>query len=1328
MRRYLILVLTVILPAALGAAVQQGVRLLSGSNGQLVLEFVPEHWSIDSVRVDGRFYQSYLFAGAELTGAPGAPQLPARTVVAGIPPAGGVSLRILSAEYETRTSSVLPMGRVVRDGLLTRTEYQQDPVEYGRQDFGPGIVRISEPADFRGQRAVNVTFYPVQAAPGARQVRLYRRIVAELSFASPATGSSASAAVGAAADGLLQNLLINPEQARAWRTSEPARLAKSHRALFPGDNWYKIIIRGDGSGGKEGLYKLTAAALSQAGVPIASVDPSTLQLFNNGGRELPENISAARPDSLLENAILVNGESDGRLDSGDYILFYGRPLEGEYYSSSDGKYRHYINRFGYENVYWLTFGLNKGKRMQSRTSLPAFGEAESSFRDLAYNEDERANIYKSGSDWLGFELARDKNNYSQSFSLPGAVPQASAVFRYQVAATTSGSHLFKMNANGNSLGQLNLAGQLSAYTPRQTEFTAAGVLLEGSNTVGIEYGAASDISQAYVDWVEVEYQRRFQPVNDQLIFNSPLREGAALYEIGNFERTEMAVYDITAFNDVSVIAGTQLVGSKIRFSDQVTTQSPRRYLALTPAAYMAVTEIRRDAASDLRRPRDVDYIIITHDNFYQQAMQLESLREDWNSSDRLETEVVRISDVYDEFSWGLTDPVAVRDFLAYAYANWGAPGYVLLFGDGHYDFRNIYRYGTPNLVPPYESPETSEIASRTSDDWYTYFKGNNNGMQMAIGRLPVQTVEEAQGVVTKLIEYETKALAEEWRKTVTVVGDDELVSGGKGEELEHTRQAEWLAERYVPAALNVEKIYLMEYPAVRTASISGVTKPQASAAFIERVNQGSLIVNFIGHGADELLTHENIFNLSTDFDKIQNARRYALWIASTCEFAYWDQPQKQSFAEYLVNAPARGAIGMISSTRLVYSSENATLNYNFFNYLFNGYEASGRVARVGDALMLAKRGSSASQLNNEKFVLLGDPAMRLAAPRYRASVDTLSPGATLQALTHYTVKGSVARAGASWQDFDGTLLLRVFDARKPRTYTSEGGASINYILPGNTIFRGTALSGAGRFSAQFIVPKDISYGGSDGRISLYFWSPEGDGTGYMNNLTVDGSAMGLVDREGPLVKVHFGNPSFASGDYTTRNPVLHVQISDSLSGVNIAGDIGHQIIMNLDEGEGKNITEYFQYYKGSYTSGELQYPLVQLTPGRHSLSLKAWDNSNNSSIAEIEFMVVAESELTLSNLLNYPNPMTDRTQFTFEVSRNAEVALQLYTVAGRLVRKFPAMQAEVGFNVYPEVWNGMDAEGDPVANGVYLYRVHARSAGPEGAAETDAVGKVIVAR
>ena len=1327
MRRYSFIVLLFFWTVTTLVAETQGIRVLSQSNQQVTLEFIPEKWQIDSVRVDGQVYQTYHFAGADWAGKPGSPQLPAKKVVLGIPPDGGVSMRLITAEYETFTTAVLPIGRNVRDEILMRTEYQPDQGDYNSVTFGPEVAQLSEPVYFRGQRTVDITFHPLQLAPGLKRVRLHRRIVVEVTFSAPEERHSDVLAAGAD-EALYRNLLVNYQQARVWRSSETDRLEKSSRAVFPGDNWYKIIIRGDGRGNKEGFYKVTAAALSAAGVPIAAVDPATIQIFNNGGRELAENVSVARADSLIENAILIHGEEDGRFDSGDYLLFYGRSLEGEYYSSAEARYRHYIHRYGYDNVYWLTFGLKAGKRIKGHTSLPVIGPMESSFRDLAFVEEEKSNIYKSGSDWLGFELAKDKHIYSQLFSLPGAEAQLEALFRFRVAATTSGSHLFRMNANGNNLGQVSVVGQLSAYSLRTAEFSAAGVLMNGNNTLGIEYVATSDISQAYVDWVEVEYQRRFEAAGDQLIFNSPLRVGAANYQIENFSRSDIQVYDVTSFQEVSRIEGAQTSGTTIRFSDEVNDQSPRRYIALSPAAYLSATEIVRDAASDLRHTRDVDYIIITHDNFYQQAMQLESLREDWNSNDRLETEVVKISDVYDEFGWGLTDPTAIRDFLVHAYRNWGKPGYVLLLGDGHYDYRNIYKYGTPNLIPPYESPETSEIASRTYDDWFTYVNGAGNGMQMAIGRLPVQSVDEAQAVVSKLVDYETKSAAEEWRKTVTIVGDDELVSGGKGEELEHTRQAEWLAEHYVPPSLNVEKIYLMEFPAVRTASISGVTKPRASEAFINRINQGSLVINFIGHGADELLTHENILNLSTDFEKINNHQRYALWIAATCEFAYWDQPQKQSFAEYLLNAPGRGAIGMISSTRLVYSSENAAFNYNLFTHLFDDYEERGKTARIGDAVMLAKKSSSASQLNNEKFVFLGDPAMRLEAPRYRAAIDTLYPGRTLQALTRFGLQGRVEKDGAAWPDFSGTLLLRVFDARKPRTYTSEGGSTIDYILPGNTIFRGAAVSDGGQFTSEFIVPKDISYGGKDGRISLYYWSAEGEGTGYLNDLSVDGSAMGLVDRDGPVIHLHFGNPSFSSGDFTTQNPVLHVIITDSLSGVNIAGDIGHQIIMTLDDEEGKNITEYFQYNTGSYTSGELKYVLAQLPPGRHSLTVKAWDNANNSSTIEVEFIVVVSTELTLNNLLNYPNPMTNHTQFTFEVSQEAEVEIQLFTVAGRLLRKFPAVLASTGFNVYPETWDGTDAEGDLVANGVYLYHIHARSTASDGSDDTDAIGKVIVAR
>jgi hypothetical protein len=497
---------------------------------------------------------------------------------------------------------------------------------------------------------------------------------------------------------------------------------------------------------------------------------------------------------------------------------------------------------------------------------------------------------------------------------------------------------------------------------------------------------------------------------------------------------------------------------------------------------------------------------------------------------------------------------------------------------------------------------------------------------------------------------------------------------------------------------------------------------------MNRINEGTLIFNFIGHGADELLTHENVLNLATDFEKIQNQERYALWIAATCEFAYWDQPQKQSFAERLFNVPGRGAMGLVSSARLVYSVENADFNYNLFDNLFSNYATTGLCTRLGDAVMIAKRNSNASQINNEKFVLLGDPAIRLQVPRYRAVVESISPSDTLQALTRIHIDGYFEKDGKLWGDFDGQLLIRVLDSRKQVQHITESGKRVDYILPGNTIFRGAATGNAGRFQADFIVPKDISYGGTDGRISLYSSGAAGDGSGFLTNLKVGGTAQNLVDREGPQIAVHFGNPAFVSGDYTTQNPVLHVVISDSVSGVNIAGDIGHQIVLTLDNDESKNVTEYFQYRTGSYTQGELTYPLSQLTPGRRTLGIKAWDNSNNSSYAEVDFVVVAETGLTLRNVLNYPNPMTTNTQFTFEVSQDAEVEIQLFSVSGRLLRKFPAMQAMVGFNVYPEVWDGTDADGDPVANGVYLYRIQAKGQNTSGHTETDEIGKVIVAK
>ncbi|MDZ7372177.1 MAG: C25 family cysteine peptidase, partial [candidate division KSB1 bacterium] len=403
-----------------------------------------------------------------------------------------------------------------------------------------------------------------------------------------------------------------------------------------------------------------------------------------------------------------------------------------------------------------------------------------------------------------------------------------------------------------------------------------------------------------------------------------------------------------------------------------------------------------------------DYIIITYDDFHQQALQLESLRENWNPKDRLETEVVNYSDVINEFGWGQPEPAAIRNFLAWAQDHWGNPRYVLLIGDGHYDYKNLLRQNAPNLIIPFETEGTSENNTRTTDDWYTYTRGENAGMQMAIGRLVVQSVEEAQAVINKIVQYETNPDYGEWLKTITIVADDEYTERSDNETI-HTEQAEKLAENYVPDLLHVKKIYMINYPAIKTASISGREKPKATLELLEQINRGSLIINYIGHGNDELWAHERVLMRSRDLDKLRNGRRTALWVAATCEFAYWDQPRQQSFAEDILNAAGRGAVAMISSSRLAFSDQNAAFNYQLYRELFRDYERSGLTQRLGDAVMLAKA-VQWDKHNAEKYALFGDPAMRLCTPRYRAVIEKMTPD-SIQALSRMSVVGYIEDQG-----------------------------------------------------------------------------------------------------------------------------------------------------------------------------------------------------------------------------------------------------------------------------------------------------------------------------
>jgi hypothetical protein len=781
----------------------------------------------------------------------------------------------------------------------------------------------------------------------------------------------------------------------------------------------------------------------------------------------------------------------------------------------------------------------------------------------------------------------------------------------------------------------------------------------------------------------------------------------------------------------------------VSFGDDCKPNVPKRYVAFTAKGFHPVTTLYSDDASNLRNPSNgAHYIIITHHDFKTEAQRLAQFRE---KNDGLRSIVVDIQDVFDEFSWGLVDAVAIRDFLKFAYDNWSTrPEIVFLFGDGSYDYKNNLSNSSTCWIPPYETNELDEIASRAMDDWYTYVTGDDEYGDIAIGRAPVQSATDARILVDKIIQYESNTPFGAWKNAFTMLADDEFVKDGKEESWNtiHITDAEKLCSYYLPPTFDVKKIYLTEYPAVRSASISGIRKPLAGEDLINQINRGSLVVNFIGHGNETVLTDERVLTLSESIERFDNEGRPSFWIAATCAWGRWDMPAAQAMSEQMLLMENRGAVGLMTANREAYAAENAALNQQFFNFVFpkdtKGGYLHGETRRVGIALMMAKnrnRGAS----NDQKYHILGDPALKLAIPQYKAVIQAIQPD-TLKALSKIHVTGAIYRDSEKWSAFNGRAFITAFDSKKRRNYLTPADVPIYYTLPGSPIFRGAASVNQGDFQLDFIVPKDITYGGSLGRVSLYFWNETVDGSGKQDSLVVGGTATAMNDQQGPEIDIRFKGMNIGDGAIVGPKPVLAINLVDSLSGINITGEIGHKITLMVDEDTElrRDITEFFVFDENSHLRGSIEYPLasflgtssegfdaaVGLKPGEHSVTLKAWDNFNNSAQKTIRFTVMNEGDFKIAALMNYPNPFATQTAFTFFISHNAEVKIQIYTVAGRLIRTI-SDYADAGFN-YHYQWDGRDEVGDQVANGVYLYRMSAKSLELNPAKTTEEVGRLVV--
>ena len=1098
------------------------------------------------------------------------------------------------------------------------------------------------------------------------------------------------------------------------KTNNVSRSLKTS-VLSSGD-WYKLAIN------KSGVYKIDYQFLKSLGIDPAQVNPKNIRIYGNGGGMLPVLNAEKRNEDLVENAIFVVGEEDGVFQIDDYALFYASEQTIWKHDVNGNKYSHKKNLFCDTSFYFLNLDLGLGKRILNQESVSqASTNTVVSFDDFAFHELDNVNLIESGKLWFGekFDALLD---YNFPFNFPNIDQTAPVKIEVSLAARSAKSSSFLLSSEQVITAiSLNSIDEDCYYCTYATSGFANLSVLPSNSTVNVnvKYNKTHVNSIGYLDFIRVLTRRNLTMSGNQMQFRDSKSIGignVSEFIIAN-SNSSVFVWDITDPLNVKNQLGNN---EQTNFKFKIKTDSLRQFVAVAGQGFLAPMLVEKLENQNLHGLQQQEMVIVTHPKFLSQANELA----DFHRQEGLSVIVSTTKQVYNEFSSGASDVSAIRDFMKMFYeravSQDDLPKYLLLIGDGSYDNKRTDE-SSSNYILTYQSDNSfSPTESYVSDDFYGLlddnegaWSGNNELVDIGIGRLPVKTNEELQGVINKIKHYYSSKTMRDWRNTIVFVADDK--DNGI-----HLNQADQIAD-YVSSShsfYNIDKVYFDSYPLVATPG--GQRYPEVNEAIIKKVEKGALILNYTGHGGEIGWAHERVLGIS-DINSFNNLDNLPLFFTATCEFSRFDNPAKTTAGEYVLLNAKGGGIGLFTTVRVVYSSPNFILNDNFFKNVFK--ETNGVLPRMGDVFRLTKV-ASGGIVNNRNFTFLGDPALRLAYPKDIVETSAINEFKldekkdTLNALQKATITGFVKdRAGKVLSNYNGFLYPTVFDKQtEAKTMGNDPESPVlSYKLQRNVLYKGKVSVKDGFFSFSFILPKDISYKVGLGRISYYLENGQEDGHGSFDGFFVGGTSDSVnSDNQGPDVKLFLNNDKFVFGGTTSEDPYLYAEIED-LNGINTVGNgIGHDIIANLDENSDRAIVlnDYFESDLDSYQKGKIKYPFSKISEGKHTLKLKVWDVYNNSTSDYTEFFVAKSAELALSHVLNYPNPFTSSTKFFFDHNQagtNLDVQIQIYTISGKIIKTLNTAMTSDGFKSDPVLWDGLDDFQEKIGRGVYIYKLKVKT-------------------
>ena len=1103
-----------------------------------------------------------------------------------------------------------------------------------------------------------------------------------------------------------------------------------HSVLSQG-KWVKIRVS------SEGVYSLTKSFLSSAGFS----DPSRVKLYGYGGlvQDSVITYTGDKPDydDLQEIPLYRNGST---------ILFYAEGVTKWTYVS--GKWRHVNNPYSSYSYYFLTEGDNPAV-MQDVSAEPSTAVERTSVQSYALYEDDYFSWYSGGQQFFDRYDFANGNTRSYQVSTPDAVEGSNAyVTVVFTAANASAATNVDVVLNSEKLGTMtipllnntNYGEQGNKASLVEKTYTAASL----SSVNDVRFTTTSGHS-ARLDYIAVNYERRLNLSSSFFVMNDPSNKQSGIYSISS-ANSDTKVWRIgKAGRAQENIVGTQS-GTSLKVTLPVA--SDRYVVVNTASTFPAPVFVEHVGNQDLHADKDYDMVVIVPKSG-KLVSQAQRLIDAHVENDGLRIRLVRADEIYNEFSSGTPDAMAYRRYMKMLYDRAASdndmPKYLLLFGDAGWDNRMITQewknYNPDDFLLCYESwNSTNEISCYVTDDFFGFLddeEGKNMSyekLDLYIGRFPVRTESEAKVMVDKTISYMKNENVGAWKNLICMLGDDDKESNSLMSDAESI--AAWVEKTH--PSYNVRRVYWDAYKVEKTST--GNTYPEITKQLKNYMTNGALIMNYTGHGAPSSVSHEKVLTLN-DF-KESKTKNLALWIFSSCEITPFDS-QEETIGETALLNEGGGAIAFISATRSVYSTRNKYLNSFLMENLLS--DDDGKPMPMGKALAKAKCSlvtsseSSDKTINKMKYVLTGDPALRLMYPTKRIIIDSIN-GKRANNSTINLSAGSVAKVvghientnGTVIKDYSGTVTTIVYDKKERITcYDNAGNNLTPYSFYDRTrkLFEGTDSVANGRFEFSFPVSIDASYSDETCLMSLYSATDDHavEAHGYNSAFSINSSGELERDSVGPAMYIYLNNPDFRDGDKTNLSPYFVALLEDE-DGINATGSgVGHDLELIIDGNAATSyvLNDYYTNDFGTYSKGSVHFSIPELEPGKHRLIFRAWDMFGNSSSQMLNFVAVRDLKPRILDISCNPNPASYSTEMLISYDRplsNMQFHVQVYNLYGQIVYETKVSgQSDSGY--YPLTWNLTNSNGARLPGGVYLYRV---SVSEDGGHESSKTKKLII--